>query len=157
MKHKWKNKDGTIKLLQIRTPKSYDATLLELEKYMDFFGIPPAAWEMRHDNTGKVGLAFEQEGVHYLIVSEKQTLSKPKGKISIKDNARAILHIIQERVREMRKGAETTESAFGGFVNWLSTPKLPARMDRELQLRGINLMLPAPKSNEKQLEEEILG
>lgn len=151
---KWKDKQGKIKLHQIRTPKSYDGTLAELEKYMEFLEIPREAWAMQHDNTGKVGLAFKQEGVHYLIVSEKQTLSKPKGKVSIKDNARAILHIMQARVLEMRKGVETVESAFGGFVDWRTTPKFPARMKSELEFRGMKTMLPLP--HHREIEGAIL-
>lgn len=151
MKKQWKDREGNIKLRQIRTPKSYDGTLQELEKYMDFLGIPREDWAMRHDNLGKVGLAFLHDGVNYLIISEKQTLSKPKGKISIKDNARAILHIMQARVLEMRKGVETIESAFGGFINWEITRKLPARMERELKVRGANVMLPHPHVKEMEV------
>ena len=151
---KWKTKDGTIKIHQIRTPKSYDGTLGELEKYMDFLGIPIEDWTMQHDNMGKVGLFFKHDGVHYTIMSEKQTLSKPKDRVSIKDNARAILHIMQARVLEMRKGVETIESAFGGFVNWQTTPKLPARMGRELEIRGVNTMLPLP--HVKELDRAVL-
>lgn len=153
MKKPWKDKAGNVKIHQIRTPKSYDGTLTDLEKYMDFLEIPRGDWALNHDNTGKVGLAFMHEGVHYLIVSEKQTLSKPKGKTSIKDNARAILHIMQARVLEMRKGVETIESAFGGFINWMTTPKLPARMDQELQSRGIDMMLPVPQNDKNVLED----
>lgn len=139
---KWRNKDGSIKIHQIRTTKSYDGTIDEIEKYMDFLGIAPEHWEMRHFREGKVALAFMNDGVHYLMTSEKQT--RPKGLPSIKDNARAIFHIIKERVLEMRKGVDSVESLFGGFVNYLSTPKLPERMERELRQRGVTLMLPAP-------------
>ena len=151
---KWKDREGNIKIHQIRTPKSYDGTLQELEKYMDFLEIPREDWAMQHDNLGQVGLFFKHDGVHYAIMSEKQTLSKPKGKISIKDNARAILHIMQARVLEMRKGVETIESAFGGFVNWRTTPKFPARMERELEVRGVKTLIPL--AHHKDIEMAVL-
>lgn len=150
---RWRKADGSIKLLQIRSPASYDKTLQELIPYMEFLGIPRDQWRMASvsgSHEGTVGLAFEQNGVNYLITSDQQT--RPGGKPSVKDNARAILHIIQARVREMRKGVETIESAFGGFINWLITPRLPESMERGLQARGIELMLPAPR-NQKRLEE----
>ncbi|MBA7716742.1 hypothetical protein ES703_125818 [subsurface metagenome] len=151
---RWRKADGSIKLLQIRSPASYDKTLQELIPYMEFLGIPRDKWRMASvsgSHEGHVGLAFKHNGVNYLITSERQTRSG--GKPSVKDNARAILHIIQGRVREMRKGVETVESAFGGFVNWLNTPQLPEKMERELRQRGIELMLPAPRKNQKQLED----
>ncbi len=152
---KWRNKDGSIKLLQIRTPAPYDKTLHEIVPYMEFLGIPRDKWRMATisgSHEGQVGLMFEYEGVHYLVTSDEQTTARKKP--SMKDNARAILHIIQARVREMRKGVKTIETAFGGFVNWTTTPKLPSRMDMQLQERGIDLMLPAAKINHrKQLDE----
>jgi len=153
LKQKWRTKDGSIKIMRIRSNISIDVTIRELEKYMDFLGISRQNWRMRTMSHGEgVGLAFVYDGVHYLITSEKQTIYT--GTPSIEKNARAILHIIQNRVNEMRKGVETVESAFGGFVNLLSTPKLPQWMDEGFQDRGISIMLPPARKNQKQLEEE---
>ena len=147
----WKYKDGTVKLHQIRTSASFDKTAEQLEKYMEFLEIPPQDWRLLPDSyTGKVMLVFHKDEVHYLITSEKQT--RPKGKPSIKDNARAIFHIMQARVLEMRKGVETLESAFGGFINWLTTPKFPPRMMSELDTREVLLVLPESEKNQEALE-----
>jgi len=150
---RWRDKDGNIKIHQVRTPAGFDKTVQELEKYMEFMGVKQEDWRLVPDTfTGRVVLGFVYDGVDYVIVSDKQT--QPRGKPSIKDNARAVFHLVKARCLEMRKGTETIESAFGGFVNLLTTPKLPAPWVAQLKARGINIMLPPPVRNEKkQLEE----
>jgi hypothetical protein len=136
--------------MRIKSNISIDKTTHELKKYMDFLGITD--WRLATMSHGEgVGLVFQMDGVHYLIKSEKQLIYKDR--ISLEKNARAILHIVQARVNEMRKGVETLESMFTGFVNWVTTPKLPPHIDMALQQRGIDMMLPAPKNNQQALEE----
>jgi hypothetical protein len=143
-----------MKHMNIESNITMDATIQELQKYMDFLEIPREDWRMAALDypDGAVGLAFQLEGVHYLISSRKQTYKKQRPSIS--RNARVILHIIQARVREMRKGAETRETAFDGFINWKTTQIIPRHIDEQLQTRGVSLMLPAPKNNQHQLEDK---
>lgn len=151
---RWRDKDGNIKIHQVRTPASFDKTVSELAKYMEFLGIKREDWRLVPDTfTGRVVLGFVYDGVDYVIVSDEQT--QPRGKPSIKDNARAIFHQVRARCLEMRKGTVTIETAFGGFVNWFVTRKLPAHMRAQLKERGLEFILPPPvsKPNQKLLED----
>lgn len=138
------------KIHQIRTPVSFDKTVHEIERALASMGIPREDMRIVTDSfTGKVGLAFRHHEVHYFIISEKQTDSRKRP--SLKDNARAIYHLVHARELEMRKGIETVESAFSGFVDWLSTPKLPEKMAEAFAQRGYHPELPPPKKEQAEL------
>ena len=138
------------KIHQIRTPVSFDKTVFAIERVLNNMGIPREDIRIATDSfTGRVGLAFKHNDVHYFIVSEKQTDSRNRP--SLKDNARAIYHLIHARELEMRKGIETIESAFSGFVDWLSTPKLPDKMAEAFEQRGYHPELPPPKTEPQQI------
>lgn len=138
------------KIHQIRTPVSLDKTILDIERVLASMGIPREDFRVVPDTfSGRVGLVFKHKDVHYAIISEKQTDSKKR--VSLKDNARAIYHLIHARELEMRKGIETIESAFSGFVDWLSTPKLPEKMAEAFEQRGYYPELPPPKKEAAQI------
>jgi len=138
------------KIHQIYTPVSLDKTIQEIERVLVNMGIPREDFRVVPDSfSGKVGLMFRHKDVHYAIISEKQTDSRGRG--SLKNNARAIYHLIHARELETRKGIETVESAFGGFVDWLSTPKLPEKMAEAFEQRGYYPKLPPAKKEPQQI------
>jgi len=133
------------KTYYIETPVSITQSVKDISRVMGEMGILPQDYRIRTDHhDGRAGLAFKFNGVHYVLISHKQR--------NAKDNIRAIYHLIHSRVLNIRKGVESIEAAFGGFIDWLSTPKLPDHVEHALRERGIT-ELPPPHPDRRALED----
>lgn len=133
-----------MKVHQIRTRVSTDTTIKNIERVLSQLGIPKESYRLILDAySSKAGVLIKHHDVHYSIVSEQQTDSKKKP--SLQNNIRAVYHLLHSRELNIRKGVETIESAFGGYVDWLTTPKLPFHVEEAFKARGYTPELPKPK------------
>lgn len=128
---------------QVKTRVAIDTTIADIDRVMKNLNISKENYRTVLDSyDGKAGLVIKQNDVHYAIVSEKQK--------NLKNNIRVVYHLIHSRELNIRKGAETIETAFGGYVDWLGTPKFPIQVVEALQERGIT-EIPGPKQGRGQL------
>ncbi len=133
-------------IYQVKTKVGIDRTLKDIDRVMKDLGIPKENYRTILESFDeKAGLLIRQDDVHYAIISEKQK--------NLKNNIRVVYHLIHSRELNIRKGAETIESAFGGYIDWLSTPKLPANVEKALRERGVK-GLPEPEVSQLGVKDE---
>lgn len=141
-----KRKEKKKKIYQINTRVGIDTTLKEIDRVMENLKILKEDYRTVLDSyDGKAGLLVKQKDVHYVIVSEEQK--------NLKNNIRVVYQLIHSRELNIRKGAETIETAFGGYVDWLGTPRLPAKAEKALRQRGV-VGLPEPEISQLDVKDE---